>query len=242
MMQNINISKIISKLYLVIAFCFFIIGWIIAFISLIVAESDRFISCGSWSWWLIINALICGVIIFFIIQKDNAQGYRLILMIYLGMCLNWSISAVNDFLHSSSSKLNAVGVGHLLITVAYFIWGIFFGCDSDTVLGGWVNSSGLMRNTKAVEKPSDYSLQQVPNTTSELSAPIPAMPADIAVSNEVIRVEALFNYEANKEDPNEISFSQGEVMEITNNKGKWWQARKADGTVGIVPSNFLKVI
>ena len=37
---------------------------------------------------------------------------------------------------------------------------------------------------------------------------------------------------ASPDDPNEISFSKGEVLEILDKNGKWWQARKSDGTVG----------
>jgi len=32
-----------------------------------------------------------------------------------------------------------------------------------------------------------------------------------------LRAEALFDYTANKDDPNEISFNQGEIMEILDN-------------------------
>ena len=37
---------------------------------------------------------------------------------------------------------------------------------------------------------------------------------------------------ANPEDPNEISFAKNEILEIIDKQGKWWQAKKEDGTVG----------
>lgn len=42
---------------------------------------------------------------------------------------------------------------------------------------------------------------------------------------------------ASPDDPNEISFSKGEILSIVDNSGKWWQAKKDDGTKGIIPSN-----
>jgi SHO1 osmosensor len=37
---------------------------------------------------------------------------------------------------------------------------------------------------------------------------------------------------ANPDDPNEISFSKGEILDLIKISGKWWQARKEDGTSG----------
>ena len=64
---------------------------------------------------------------------------------------------------------------------------------------------------------------------------------------------------ASADDPNEISFDKNEVLEILDKQGKWWQAKKADGSVGsessisclklllliyfpVAPSNYLQII
>jgi hypothetical protein len=47
---------------------------------------------------------------------------------------------------------------------------------------------------------------------------------------------------ASPDDPNEISFTKGEILDILDNSGKWWQARKTDNTKGIVPSNYLVLV
>ncbi|KAG4095139.1 hypothetical protein H8356DRAFT_1689252 [Neocallimastix lanati (nom. inval.)] len=238
---NKGISTIISNLTLVISFCFFVIGWLISFISLIVFGEKDFNK--SWHWWLIINGLACVAIVFIIIDQELINGYRFALMTYLGICMSWTVGVINELLHNDYSSANAVGVGQLLISITLFIWILYFGCEKDTAVGKLTssNSSNILRNVQTRNKNPNTSFNL--QSTTENSTVI-QNEASISIANQStnLRAEALFDYTANKEDPNEISFTQGEVMDIIDNNGRWWQARKADGTMGIVPSNFFKVI
>jgi len=56
------------------------------------------------------------------------------------------------------------------------------------------------------------------------------------------RAKALYTYNASLDDPSELSFTKGETLEILDKTGKWWQAKRSDGTSGIAPSNYLQVI
>ncbi|KAF5392534.1 hypothetical protein D9757_002312 [Collybiopsis confluens] len=66
--------------------------------------------------------------------------------------------------------------------------------------------------------------------------------ADPNPENFTYKAKALYAYTQSPDDPNEISFAKGEILDIMDKQGKWWQARKADGAVGIAPSNYLQII
>ncbi|KAN0135236.1 hypothetical protein V8E53_007127 [Lactarius tabidus] len=85
-------------------------------------------------------------------------------------------------------------------------------------------------NVQITERQQSATSSYLSSSVSDLANPPPGT------------ARALYAYTADPHDPHEISFSKGEILDIIDNSGKWWQARKEDGTLGIAPSNLLQIL
>ncbi|GAN03246.1 osmosensor protein [Mucor ambiguus] len=91
------------------------------------------------------------------------------------------------------------------------------------------------------QQPSIASIHQHHHQSPVMNSPIVVSPSPGMAPQQAqkLTATALHPYTANPDDPNELSFQKEEVLEILNKSGNWWQAKKQDGTIGIVPSNYF---
>ncbi|SAM01504.1 hypothetical protein [Absidia glauca] len=158
----------------------------------------------------------------------------------------------------------AYSAGYILLIMIQIIWVLIFGSEPHSYLGrfgqhgsnsvqhtsGAAAAAGAAGGFAAAQSHSNNNVNEPIEMTQDKTAyegqpthessgmSHPSM-ATSPVLEYTERVEALHEYQANPEDPSELSFERGDLLEIVDRRGNWWQARKADGSTGIIPSNYF---
>ncbi|CAO3694836.1 unnamed protein product [Rhizopus microsporus] len=210
------------------------IGWMIAFVGACMLKVLNGV------WWIMLYELLIIAAQTMMTMSGSVEQYRVTMMTLLATSVPLLTIQIDYVIQSSRSNLsrapaNTYTAGYIILIIMQYVWILIFGSDKSTFFGRWGQANRSIRKEGVIVEKDDRSKRIVPVILTE--------PCPPSVGTDFVeKVQALHTYQANSEDPNELSFEKGEILEVADRKGNWWQAKKSDGTIGIIPSNYFIVV
>jgi SHO1 osmosensor len=263
-----------------------LLAWVIAFISIIVAQvQDE--SFARFPWWSVMYSLLLNIIVFVIVASDTVHTYHVAVTGYCAAGLAIVSVGIHMTIFSSNGAQQAAATGLVLLAIIQSIWIFYFGSTPSSTPRAFLDSFALTKESATMHRqtmnayggtgrPETSNSVQPPQmyTSAQLNgfenhSPVPGSQPNAPRASgmggfgsttqppkpggspgpdteEVVppteypyRAKAIYSYDANPDDANEISFSKHEILEVSDVSGRWWQARKESGETGIAPSNYL---
>ena len=158
----------------------------------------------------------------------------------------------------SRGSLIAVGVAWLLLTIVNLVWILFLTSEEESPfyrflnLGGTPTGNGRRTHSEhgygepVRQTPvygggpafSGYAPTATDTTPQKIREPTPVQ----IQQPQMLRAKAMYAYSADPSDANEVSFAKGDILEVLDNSGKWWQVKTPSGAIGIAPSNYCSLL
>ncbi|KAI9484900.1 hypothetical protein BDB00DRAFT_878316 [Zychaea mexicana] len=249
--MNIFIANHVLLLSCVLA----AVGWVVSFAGLCVSAAGALTH--AVSWWITVYELSLVILVCTVIWSNAIEIYRPVVLALIAISVPYATGEIAHYITTGQPALSAASAGYIVLVVAQFSWLFLFGVRHESLIFQTLRvphpsysyttnrSNAAMAfgtGTSTLDMAKSIAASTYPPAPPPLTSGAPAPydshptePADQTVfvsphAEYNIPVIALHTYEANPEDPNELKFSKGETLYVHEQKGNWWQARKADGT------------
>ncbi|KAH3666685.1 hypothetical protein WICMUC_005502 [Wickerhamomyces mucosus] len=109
---------------------------------------------------------------------------------------------------------------------------------SSTRLNGLENFS----ERENISSPTQFNTHDEGTNISQQTANTEYLNSNLVIDDFPYTARALYSYESNPDDENEISFEKDEILKVNDIHSRWWQAKRSNGQIGICPSNYVELI
>ncbi|KAJ2766171.1 Transmembrane osmosensor [Coemansia nantahalensis] len=210
------------------------------------------------TWFMIAYLFVVEFALIAAVTTGSLQKYRLALVAIISVGLSLNVGHIGFYINATVGALQAMSAGLIFVEITLFFWVLILGSGPGTyfadLCGTTSDKSHVLptnevsmartnyRRTMTSVAPSGAGGAGGASTygdyySSDLNhSVLSGKPTDAST---VYKARALYAYDANADDPNEVSIVKDEIMLVVDDSGKWWQVKKEDGSVGIAPSNYL---
>ncbi|KAJ2353329.1 Transmembrane osmosensor [Coemansia erecta] len=208
------------------------------------------------TWFMIVYLFMLAFALLLTICTNTLHKYRLALLAMISIGLSLNVGHIGYYINATVGVLQAMSAGLIFVEITLFFWVLILGSGPGTYLADlcgtgadgkgntlpMADMSMARKNYRQTMNSSTNAATGASTVTdyysSELNQSVMSgKPRDSSAG--VYKARALYAYDANPDDPNEVSIAKDEVMLVIDDSGKWWQVKKDDGTVGIAPSNYI---